>query len=89
MEQVSENDRSMIFKSGFLLIGLVVLSIALLHYIYYEGLAYMVKIWDTREEYGHGYIIPLITGFLIWQKSDVLSKTEFTGAWAGVLFTLL
>ncbi len=89
MEHISKNDRSMIFKSGFLLIGLSVLSLALLFYIYYEGLAFMVEIWDTREEYGHGYIIPFIAGFLIWQKSDVLSETEFAGAWAGVLFTIL
>jgi len=48
----------------------------------------MVKWWSDREEYGHGYIIPIITLFLIWQKSDQLEKITFSGSWLGVALTI-
>jgi len=57
-------------------------------FIYYDGLSFMVRWWETREEYGHGYIIPFIAAFLIWQKKDLLAQIEFDGAWLGVLIVL-
>jgi exosortase D (VPLPA-CTERM-specific) len=61
---------------------------AFLIFIHYEGLDVMVYMWDKREEYGHGYIIPLITLFLIWQKKNQLEAVEFKGSWLGVLVVL-
>lgn len=49
-----------------------------------EGLAYMENAWSLRDEYSHGYMIPMISLFLVWQKSDRLARMEFTGSWAGV-----
>jgi len=45
----------------------------------------MVKWWSNREEYSHGFLIPVITVYLIWQRSDQLRKTPFEGSWLGVL----
>ena len=59
--------------------GLVLLGLATL-----DSLADMVHRWDTREEYGYGYMIPVITLFLIWQRKDKLEQVPFTGSWAGV-----
>lgn len=50
----------------------------------YEALAQMVQRWDTSEEYGYGYMIPVITAFLIWQRKDQLERVPFVGSWAGV-----
>ncbi len=65
------------------------LSVLLLGFIYFDGLWLMEKWWSTREEYGHGYLIPVITAFLIWQKSDKLEQLEFKGSWLGVVFVAI
>src|SRR3990167_7059258 len=40
--------------------------------------------WQNHEEYSHGFLIPFIALFLIYQKKDQLEKMPFTGSWAGV-----
>ncbi|MFK5857045.1 MAG: archaeosortase/exosortase family protein, partial [Bacteroidota bacterium] len=67
--------------------ALISVSLLVLIFVFYDGLAFMVKWWEVREEYGHGFIIPFITLFLIWQKSDQLEKIEFDGSWLGVFIT--
>ena len=55
--------------------------------IFYDGLAFMVKWWE-RDEYSHGYLIPFITAFLVWQKKDELEQISYKGSWLGVLLVL-
>lgn len=89
MENMTEKNQLPIWKESSTLIVMGLVAFALLVFIYYEGLEYMVELWSTREEYGHGYIIPFITLFLIWQKSDKLESIKFNGSWLGVIVTLL
>lgn len=49
------------------------------------GLRFMVANWAVVEEYSYGYFIPLISGFLIWQKSEQLRQIELRGSWSGLL----
>jgi len=49
------------------------------------GLRFMVSNWAIVEEYSYGYFIPLISGFLIWQKSDQLRQVELRGSWTGLV----
>lgn len=49
------------------------------------GLRFMVDNWAVVEEYSYGYFIPLISGFLIWQKSEQLRQIELRGSWSGLL----
>jgi exosortase D (VPLPA-CTERM-specific) len=44
----------------------------------------MTRAWES-EEYSHGYFLPLISLFLIWQQKDRLERLRFDGAWLGVL----
>jgi len=69
----------------------IVFSLAILLSIsvFYEGLEWMVNDWIKKEEYGHGFLIPVITGFLIWQKSNDLEIQVFNGSWFGVLLVAL
>ncbi len=52
---------------------------------FYPGLRFMVNSWQQVEEYSYGYFIPLISAFLIWQKSELLRQRELTGSWTGLL----
>ncbi len=74
----------LVWKEPPILWGLLVLSVMLLVFIHYDALSFMVKWWESREEYGHGFIIPFITLFLIWQKKDQLQKIKFERSWLGV-----
>jgi len=84
MNENMDNNK-IILREPLVFWGAILVSLIILIYIYYDGLSYMVKFWNEREEYGHGFIIPFITLFLIWQKSDQLEKLKYTGSWLGVV----
>jgi len=60
----------------------------LLLLLFWDSLAYMVAVWETKEEYSHGYLIPVISLFLIWQKRDALQRLSLQGSWLGLLIVL-
>ena len=57
----------------------------LLLFMFYDGLEYMVGVWSKKEEYGYGFLIPVISAFFIWQKKNELERVEFSGSWTGIL----
>src|ERR1700754_262963 len=63
-----------------LLLGLV----AVVAYAFRGGIESMVTTWTGREEYSHGFLIPLIAIFLVWQRKEVLERMDFKGSWTGV-----
>ena len=85
----SEDTNKILWKETPVLWAGIFITLLLLGFIFFDGLSFMVKFWNEREEYGHGYIIPLITLFLIWQKSDKLELVKFKGSWIGVFITVI
>ena len=85
----TELNRLPVWKEGWLVWGLLAVTCLLLGFMFFDSLKEMVRVWDTREEYGYGYIIPFLTIFLIWQEKDQLERIEFTGSWVGVLAVAL
>ncbi len=72
------------------IIGLVALVVALLGLLltYFDGLKFMVGEW-SQEEYSHGYLIPGIALFLLWQQRKSLFEFRWKGAWLGVVLIVL
>ena len=68
--------------------GLILLSVLLLVFYFYDGLQLMVKWWE-REEYSHGPLIPLLAVFFVWQMKDQIEKVKFKGAATGVFILVL
>ena len=65
----------------------VVLGVALImvgHAFQYTILE-MVNRWNTKEEYGYGYMIPVIALFLVWQRKNQLAEMEFRHSTAGLI----
>jgi exosortase D (VPLPA-CTERM-specific) len=60
----------------------------LLLLIFSDGLGYMVEAWD-REEYNHGYLIPVVALYLLWLRAERFGQIELSGSWAGPVFVLL
>ena len=57
---------------------------ALLTIVFSDGLDRMVRQWAGKAEYSYGYLVPVISLFLIWQKADVLRRMPFRGSWWGL-----
>ena len=77
--------QSILFKKETILL---ILSIAILGWVCYDGLELMVGWWE-RDEYSHGYMIPLVAIYLLWQKRFVLAQHTEGGSYAGVALLLL
>src|SRR6185503_10675475 len=54
----------------------------LLLFAFGDGLAYMVQIWH-REEYSHGWLIPVIALFMAWRSRRDVLAAEWRSEWAG------
>lgn len=69
--------------------ALLAVLVVLVAYPFYETIQDMMFRWDTKEEYGYGYIIPFITLFLIWQRKDKLADIEFKPTYWAIPFLLI
>ncbi len=57
-------------------------------FLFRDSLGYMVEVWEAKVEYSYGYILPLLSLFLIWQNRTALEKEGVKGSWAGVVLAL-
>ena len=78
------DEKNIFLSKGFFLF---VISVGLLGWLCYDGLALMVGWWE-RDEYSHGYMIPLVAAYLAWQKRDALAKAAQPGTWLGIVVVL-
>lgn len=65
------------------------LAVVLIAVGFYDGVAKMVQTWTSAEEYSHGPILPLLAGYLIWQRRAGLGWSHWRGHWSGVLVVAL
>ena len=63
-------------------------AVFLLAFVAFDGLKTMVHMWESREEYSYGYLIPFISAFLVWQRKDRLARIPFEFAWQGVVLAV-
>lgn len=68
------NVRFFLFLLGAILLGIIA----------FDSLHEMYKNW-SKEEYSHGYLIPLVAMFLIWQKRDALAASATPSPILGLL----
>jgi exosortase D (VPLPA-CTERM-specific) len=51
---------------------------------YWGGLSELVGRWNRQEEYSHGFFIPLISIWMLWNRREALLGSLGKPAWAGV-----
>lgn len=70
----------------------VILSVLLISFclciIFNDGLSYMVHKWEA-DEYSHGYFIPIISLWLIWESKERLLDISASSRWSGVFMVLV
>lgn len=77
------------WKFGPLNLAAAIVAAAMGLLVFFDSLAVMVQWWSDREEYSHGFLIPVITIYLIWQRSDRLRASEMRGSWFGFFLCAL
>ena len=65
------------------------MTVVLITFAFWNATGDMFHRWNTMKEYGYGYLIPVITAFLVWQRRVQLAETEFRPTWWGVWVILL
>jgi exosortase D (VPLPA-CTERM-specific) len=63
----------------------VFLSIA----AYAGGVAGLIDRWTKQEEYSHGFFIPLIVLWLLWQRREALRASLAAPSWYGLLLLII
>jgi exosortase D (VPLPA-CTERM-specific) len=66
----------------------ILIAMSLVFYIYSDGLSHMLKDWE-REEFSHGYMIPIISLYLLIQQLHKLSGVEFKYQSLGIFLVLI
>src|SRR5882724_4053285 len=78
-DEFRERDRGRL--RAFLLAGAVV---AILIGLYARVLpAWLKDLWNDPT-YGHAFIVPIISGFVIWQRRRALAALPIRGSWRGL-----
>ncbi len=75
---------ALVWREPWHLWAIFSLFLGIMMVLFGDGVAFMVDRWLTQDEYSHGILIPLISGFLIWQKRGELELLKFSGSWLGL-----
>jgi exosortase len=51
---------------------------------YFPVLKSLVLQWSTDEDVGHGFLVPLVAGYIAWQRRDTLAALPRKPAWWGL-----
>ncbi len=63
---------------------LFVVAIVLAFLAYMGGLTELLSRWSKQEEYSHGFFIPLISLWLLWQRREALKVSIGEPSWSGL-----
>lgn len=75
VEKSAERSERLRHKKWIVQIGLLS---AVFLVLYARVAASLVEIWWSRDDYSHGFLIPVISLYLVWRKRDVLQKLPVT-----------
>jgi len=64
------------------------LLVAVLLGLYAPVLAHLVRQWWTDQDYSHGFLVPLLSAYLIWQRRDKLAEVARKPSNWGLLVVL-
>lgn len=63
----------------------LILVLPLLAGMYYKIVPDMVKDWYQDENYSHGFLVPIIAGYFLWQRWTDLKDRQVKPDWLGLV----
>ena len=69
-----------------LIVGVAVLAAVL---AFHGALMELAHRWATQEEYSHGFLIPVVTAWLLWRRRTALRAAVGRPSWTGPVLVLL
>jgi len=51
---------------------------------YFPILRHLVWQWSTDEDVGHGFFVPVVAGYIVWQRRDHLAALSWKPEWWGL-----
>ena len=69
--------------------GLLLLALGVAIWAYWNGLSEAFFRWENQEEYSHGFLIPLVTLYILWEKKGLILSSVATPQWSGVWLILI
>jgi exosortase D (VPLPA-CTERM-specific) len=58
-------------------------AVALLGVVFGGGIANLIHRWTVEEQYQHGFLIPVVSAFLLWQRREAIARSEVAPSWYG------
>jgi len=68
---------------SWLLLGLLLLA------VYYRVAGKLIYDWYDLPDYSHGFLVPLFSLFLVWERRASLQKVPIRQSWKGIAFILV
>lgn len=78
-----------VFPAPPMVWGSFVVAVLLSVIAFSDGLSELVRRWSTQDEYNHGFLIPFISIWLLWQRREALLDSVGTPHWTGLLILAL
>ena len=68
--------------------GALIVGSLLIGGLFFKVMLSLYNTWNGQEEYSHGFFIPLICAYFIYQRRQQLAAIAFTGSWFGLMILL-
>lgn len=52
--------------------------------VYFLTMRHLVIVWLNNDDMGHGFFVPVVAGYIVWQRRDHLLAMDFKPAWWGL-----
>lgn len=75
-------------KNRLLNAGMYCLIAGVFLWLCYPVMAFMWGLWFENESHNNGVLIPLVSGYLVWEKRDELRQRDITYSLWGFIFLL-
>jgi exosortase D (VPLPA-CTERM-specific) len=63
----------------------VLLVSATLAFMFADGMSELLRIWSRKEEYSHGFLIPIVSALMIWARRAQIRVHAGNGSWLGLV----
>jgi exosortase len=71
-----------------LVVGGAIVIVSFL-WAYWATIEQLIRTWNTEPDYSHGFLVPLLASFFLWNARDTLPSITLQFAWPGLLLVVL